>query len=342
MKISKLLSIILGLSGFMRMGVFGSEGGGMSMHDAGAALAGIESDAGDQDGEGETDEAAAERLAAEDAAGATPPGDESEEAAEQQQKQPEDETITVQVDGKDVEIKKSELPELYKNGLRQKDYTQKTMETAEQRKAAGEEIAKARADREKYASELKNFSITTTSILAEQEKQLTQELLDSDPIEYLRQERIFKQRQAELSKANDEMQRLYAEHQEDQKRQNMEWMGSQHEQLVKAIPELKDPEKQKKFFGEVEAYLSKSGFSQEDGRTVLDARVVLMADKAQKYDALMARAKETASKVKAAPVRVERPGITPVAPTDGRTQQMKQLAKSGSVRDAGAILAGII
>lgn len=88
--------------------------------------------------------------------------------------------------------------------------------------------------------------------------------------------------------------------------------------------------------------MGKAGFKSDDGQMVLDARVILMADKAQKYDALMARAKDAASKVKAAPVKVERPGVTQVAPTDGRTQGMKQLAKTGSVRDAGALLAGML
>jgi hypothetical protein len=341
MKISKLLSIILGLSGFMRMGVVDGEGGGsLSMHDAGAALANIV-DTSEQGGEEETEEATAERLAAEEAAGATQTGDDAEET-QQQGQQAEDETITVKVDGKDVEIKKSELPDLYKNGLRQKDYTTKTMEVSEQRKAADAEIAKARADREKYATELNNFAITTSSMLEEQRKTLTQELFDADPHEYMRQKIIFEGRQEQLGKAQAELDRVRGEYHAEQQEQANKWLAEQMETLSNAVPDIKDPEKGKKFFNSIEGYLTKAGFTEKDGRMVLDSRVVLMADKAQKYDALMARAKDAASKVKAAPVKVERPGVTNVAPTDGRTQQMKQLAKSGSVRDAGAILAGIL
>lgn len=340
MKISKLLSIILGLSDFMRMGILGEGGGGdLSMFDAGSALAGIESYQG-EDGEGETEEAAAERLAAEEAKGATQTDDETDPEAPAVAAA--SEKITIEVDGKTIELSKDDLPELYKNGLRQKDYTSKTMEVSEQRKAAEAETAKARADRDDYARKLLNFKTTTSSILEEQGKVLTQELLNEDPQEYLRQQHTFQQRQVELGKAEAELQRLNGEYQAEQQNNQKQFMLNQRDALLKAgVLDEKDHEKGKKWFAGVESYMEKSGFKAEDGQFLLDARTLLMADKAQKFDALMARAKDAAGKVKAAPLKVERPGVAQVAPTDGRAQGMKQLTKSGSVRDAGAILAGL-
>lgn len=340
MKISKLLSIILGRSGFLRMGIVGEGGGGdLSMFDAGSALAGIDPDPGE--GEEETEEAAAERLAAEQAEGATQPGDEAE--LEAQASAAASEKITIEVDGKTIELNKADLPELYKNGLRQKDYTAKTMEVSEQRKAAEAETNKARADREDYARKLLDFKTTTTSILEEQAKTLTQELLDTDPQEYLRQQHTFQQRQVELNKANVELQRLHGEYEADQKQQHRQFIADQNEALIAAgLIDAKDGEKSKKFFAAMDDYLEKVGFKPEDGRMLLDARTLVMADKAQKYDALMAKVKESSNKVKSAPVKVERPGVTQVAPTDGRTKGMSQLAKTGSVRDAGAVLAGLM
>lgn len=338
MRISKLLSIILGLSGFLRVGVVGEGGGGdLSMFDAGSALAGIDSDPGE--GEEETEESAAERLAAE-AEGATQAGDESDQEAQAAAQA--GEKITIEVDGKTIELDKADLPELYKNGLRQKDYTAKTMEVSDQRKAAEAETAKARQERDHYAQQLNHFAINTNSLLAEQQKVLTLELARDDPAEYQIQKHIFDQRQVELGKANAELQRLEGEYKAEQQQEGQKFMEAQRDALIAAIPDLKDPEKQKAFFGQVESYLTGAGFKAEDGRTLFDARIVLMADKAHKYDALMARAKETASKVKAAPVKVERPGVAQVAPTDGRTQGMKKLTSTGSVRDAGALLANLM
>lgn len=338
MKISKLLSFILGLSGFMRMGVVDGDGGGaLGMHDAGSAFVAL-GDSSEGEEHEETEESAAERLAAEEADGATHQADDE---TGNEAEQTDSEKITIEVDGKKIELNKSDLPELYKSGLRQKDYTTKTMEVSEQRKTADAEIAKAKADRQAYETQLNNFAITTHSILQEQQKVLTQELLDSDPIEYLRQERTFNQRQAELGKAQAELQRLSGEHQEELKQQNVQFMEAQRDMLLAAVPDLKDEEKKKQFFGAVENYLGKAGFKAEDGRMVFDARVVLMADKAQKYDALMTRAKEAAGKVKAAPVKVERPGVAKIADMDGRTKAMKSLEKSGNLRDAAAIFANM-
>jgi len=337
MKISKLLSIILGLSGFLRMGVTdGESGGSLGMYDAGSAFAAL---GDDEQGEEETEESAAERLAAEEAVGATQKTDDEpvEGAATT-----DGEKITIEVDGKTIELSKEDLPELYKNGLRQQDYTQKTMAAAEQRKAADAEIAKAREEREAYATKLNHFAITTGSLLEEQAKVLTQELLESDPVEYLRQDRIFKTRQAELGKAQVELQRLNGEYQQEQQQQYQQFMAAQQAALTEAgILDAKDAEKGKKFFASVESFMEKSGFKAEDGRMLLDARMLLMADKAMKYEALMAKVKEGQGKVKAAPVKVERPGVTQVAPTDGRTTAIKRLEKSGSVRDAAAIFANM-
>lgn len=339
MKLSKLLSMIFGLSGFLRAGIVGGDGGGLSLHDAMSSLTGGEAGEqgqSDQGGEEETDEQLAERLAAEQAEGATQPsGDE-----EQQQQQQDSDTITIEVDGKSVELKKSDLPELYKGGLRQQDYTQKTMAAAEKTKAAEAETAKARSEREEYATKLKNFAITTQSMLDMQSQELTQELLDRDPTEYLRQQHIFNQRQVELGKAQKEMERLHAEYQADQQKEAQAYMQAQHAILREAFPDLSDKSKEDAFFKGVESYMTKSGFTPADGRMVFDARVIKMADQAMKYEALMAKVKESKSKVAAAPVKVERPGTAKVAPTDGRTQGMKRLKESGSMQDAAALLLG--
>lgn len=335
MKISKLLQIILGLSGFLRMGVTDGDGGGsMGVHDAGAAFAGM-GDSGEQ--AEETEDAAAERLAAEEAAGATQQaGEESEQGEDAYD---ENETVTVKIDGKTVELTKAQIAEAKKGELRQQDYTRKTMAAAETVKAAEAEQAKARQERDTYAQQLNNFAIATNSQIMEQQKLLTQELLDTDPIEYLRQERTLQQRQAESAKAQTELQRLQGEYQKEQQQEAQEFMRNQQAKLIEAFPDWKDPEKAKKHVGELETFMGKQGFSAEDGRTVLDARVMILADKAMRYDALLARAKESAGKVKAAPVSVERPGVVSPKATDGRTTAMKQLEKSGSVRDAGAVFA---
>lgn len=276
---------------------------------------------------------------------AAPEGDPSEEseediaarlAAEEANPTPNEDVISIEVDGKPVQIKKSELPDLYKGNLRQSDYTQKTMQAAETRKAAEAEVQQARAEREHYARELSNFMITNESLLREQEKVLTQELLNSDPVEYLTQQRILQERQANLGKAQQELQRLQAQYQQEQTEAKKNYDAQQLEQLYAKLPEWKDPAKVKADGEKIREHLVANEFTPEEIGNLGDHRVILMARKAMLYDSLMARAKEATQKVKAAPTMVERPGTPQQNTVDARTKAMRDLKKSGGSVDAAA------
>lgn len=345
-KISKLLSMLLGFAGFMRAGIV-EEGGGGALDVSSAADAfssffdepssAEESGAAQAAEVTETPEAAAERLLQEDA------NQQSDAEGEQQPEvEAEDGTVEIEVDGKPVKLTKAELAEHYKNGLRQKDYTQKTMEAAEHRKAADAEVQKARAERENYAQQLTNFALTSESILAEQAKSLTEELLRSDPVEYMALERTFRQRQADLSRAQQELQRINGERQQEQTQQQAQYRAEQLEKLTEALPEWKDPKKATEEAGKIKNYLQDQGWTDADIGALADHRHVLAARKAMLYDSLMTRAKEAAGKVAKAPPKVERPGTQQVAPTDGRTTLMKQLKATGSKQVAAQLFENFV
>lgn len=281
----------------------------------------------------ESPEAAAERLLAEDANQNEPAEDENKQDA------PEAETFTVEIDGKEVKLTKEQIAENHKNGLRQQDYTRKTMEAAEQRKTADAEIQRTRAERENYAQQLHNYAITSESILAEQAKVLTEELLRNDPVEYMAQERTFRLRQADLTKAQTELQRINGERHQEQTEAQANFQREQFEHLKAKIPAFSDPVKGKVESERIKGYLADSpdlAFSSQEIGMFADHRLILLADRAQKYDALMARAKEAAGKVAKAPPKVERPGTAQVAATDGRTKAMRTLKSTGSINDAAA------
>lgn len=287
----------------------------------------------------ETPEAAAERLAAEEAANANQNQPADGEAPEVEAV---DSTIEIEVDGKPVKLTKAELAEHYKNGLRQKDYTQKTMEAAEHRKAADMEVQKARAERENYAQQLHNFALTSEAILAEQQKSLTEELLRNDPVEYMALERTFNQRQADLAKAHQELQRISGERQQEQAQQQQAYRAEQLAKLTEALPEWKDPKKATEEAGKIKDYLVAEGWSVEEVGALSDHRHVLAARKAMLYDQLMTRAKEAAGKVAKAPPKVERPGTPQVSPTDGRTRLMKELSATGSKNAAAQLFESFV
>lgn len=276
----------------------------------------------------ESDEDIAARLAAEESG--------------EQEKAPADEMLTITVDGKEVQISKADLPELYKGNLRQEDYTKKTMAAAEQRKAAEAEIQKAQQDRAHYAQELQNYLITSESILREQAQVLTQELLNSDPVEYLAQKHTFDQRQVQVQKAQEELQRLQTQYQQEQEAAQRAYQSEQLEKLHAKLPDWKDPAKAKAEGEKIRDHMMANEFSPQEIGNMADHRVLLMARKAMLYDSLMARAKEATKKVAAAPTMVERPGVPNTNSTDGRTQAMKGLKKAGTVDAAANVFAQLL
>lgn len=271
-------------------------------------------------------EAAAERLAAEEMSRNEP--DKAPAGAAPAPAEP----VTVEIDGKPVTLTREQIAEHYKNGLRQADYTRKTMEAAEARKSAEAEAAKARQEREVYAQQLNSYVITNESLLREQAATLTQELLESNPVEYLTQERIFKERQAKLAQAHQELSQLNQQQQHEQAESQRTYFQQQQEQLLAKLPEWKDPAKAEADVTALKNYLGTQDFG-PDERVFPDHRMVILARKAMQYDALIERAGKAVKKVATLPAKAERSG-TPDAASDKRTEALKRLGKTGSINDA--------
>lgn len=281
-----------------------------------------------------TEEQAAEQIAQDEA---------KAETATEEQAQEDDsaETVTIKVDGKDVAMTKAELAEHYKNGLRQADYTRKTMETAEARKAAEAEASKAKAERDQYAEKLQHFAIQQNGTIHELQSQLTEELLTSDPVEYLKLERTLHARQAQLQQAQQELQQIGLQQKHEQEQSAQSYRAQQLEALQAKLPEWKDPAKAKAEAEQIKDFLTAQEFTPEDIAQLGDHRLILLARKAMQFDALQAKAREAVKKVQAAPAKVEKPGNSQVVSTDGRTRAMKRLSETGSLHDAAALFGAL-
>lgn len=269
--------------------------------------------------------------------------DESQGEESQEEQQAEPQKVTVKVDGKDIELTPDEIAEAYKGQLRQADYTRKTMEAAEQRKAADAEIAKARQEREDYANKLQGFANQATYELQALKAQLTDELLESDPVEYMRKQRIAEMRHAELVQAGEELQKVNNLRAQDRAEAERRHFAEQQEQLLAKLPEWKDPAKAKAEVAKIKDYLASVGYSGAEA-DFTDHRAVILARKAMQFDELTAKAKEATKKIAAVPPKVERPGNaeSQARPGDGRTVAMKRLQKTGSIYDAAALIEQII
>ena len=304
--------------------------------EAGALFAGMLSDPSVVEGEVVKDETPAEETpavteeVAEEEVQADPDAEVSEEKPE---------VFTVKTkDGTEIEVTLDELKLGYQ---RQADYTRKTMEVAESRKAADAEMQKAQEERMQYAQQLEQQQIILLNALTEQSQTNWQQLLDSDPVEYLKQQHLFQQRQAALQNAQQEASKLQQRFQAEQKESAAKYQTEQQELLLAKLPEWKDADKAKAGKAEITEFLLKD-FTRDEVAGLSDHRMVVIARKAMLYDQMIAKAQAASKKLENVPQKVQRVGNGANPVLDKRSTAFQQLKKSGSVEDAGRLFASLL
>jgi hypothetical protein len=253
---------------------------------------------------------------------------EEEEPEEQEQQQ----TFTVKVDGKEVSVT---LDELQKGYSRTQDYTRETQQIAEVRKQAEQETYAVRAEREQYAQLLGALQAQLQS----SEPQIDLErLYHEDPIEWVRQKEVMRERQEKLGAIQSEQQRLSQVSQYEQQRAMEAQLASQQEALLAALPDWKDPKKAKAEKALVIESAKAAGFSDEDLKSVYDHRLVLLLRKAALFDQMVSKRQGIKPVVNNGP-RTAKPGAAGRVSTTTESMRAKQrLAKTGRVDDAASAI----
>ena len=253
---------------------------------------------------------------------------EEEESEEQEQPQ----AFTVKVDGKEVEVT---LDELQKGYSRTQDYTRKTQQIAETRKAVEAEAAAIRAEREQYAQLLGALQAQLQS--SEPQIDLDR-LYHEDPIEWVRQKEVMRERQEKLGAIQSEQQRLSQGAQDEQQRAMEAQLASQQEALLAALPDWKDPKKAKAEKALVIESAKAAGFSDEDLKSVYDHRLVLLLRKAALFDQMVSKRQGIKPVVNNGP-RTAKPGAAGRVSTTTESVRAKQrLAKTGRIDDAASAI----
>jgi hypothetical protein len=253
---------------------------------------------------------------------------EEEETEEGEQPQ----TFTVKVDGKEVTVT---LDELQKGYSRTQDYTRKTQQIAEVRKQAEQETQAVRAEREQYAQLLGALQAQLQS----SEPQVDLErLYHEDPIEWVRQKEVMRERQEKLGAIQSEQQRLYQVSQYEQQRAMEAQLASQQEALLAALPEWKDSKKAKAEKALVIESAKAAGFTDEDLKSVYDHRLVLLLRKAALFDQMVSKRQGIKPVVNNGP-RTAKPGAAGrVSTTTEGTRAKQRLAKTGRIDDAASAI----
>jgi hypothetical protein len=259
-------------------------------------------------------------------------GEQLEESEDSDEEKP-DQTFTVKVDGTEVTVT---LDELQKGYSRTQDYTRKTQQIAEIRRQVESEAEAIRAERSQYAQLL---GALESQVQQAAEPQVDWDrLYQEDPIEWVRQKEVVRENQAKSQAIQFEKQRLAEISQQEQAQQMQSYLAQQRDELLKVLPDWKDPNKAKKEKELLIDFGQKAGFSTDELVNIFDHRVVNVLRKAALYEQMMTKRQNIKPVTNNGP-RPAKPGAAGrISTTSEATRAKQRLAKSGRVNDAASAI----
>ena len=252
------------------------------------------------------------------------------EAEEEEDKPP---VFTVKVDGKNVEVT---LAELQKGYSREADYTRKTQQVSEERRAFQAEADLVRTERQQYSQLLGSLKAQLQQNAAPQVDM--DRLYHEDPIEWVKQRELVRDAEKVHAAINSEQQRLSTIQAQEQYQSMQAHLAQQQDALLKAIPEWGNPDKAKAEKTLLIEWGQKLGFSSDELKNIFDHRAVVALRKAALYDQMMSKRGNIRPAVNNGP-KPAKPGAAGRMDntTDSRRSQQR-LAKTGRVNDAASAI----
>ena len=246
---------------------------------------------------------------------------------------------TVKVNGEEVEVTIDELQNSYS---RQKDYTRKTQELAQQRKTVEEQQSEVAKTEAIYKELLPKMEAALNEGLGEEPD--WNALYQADPIGYVRERDLWNEKQQKLQAVQAEKQRLQEEAQAKQQEQIQNYMQYGDKQLLKIVPEWKDQSiAQKEKLAIREHAINDLGFTAEEINQVYDYRLLLGLRNSYLQTKTQKAVKKKPTQKASARNRVGKPGSVTRKNNSTPLKRSKQrLAKTGKVHDAAKVFEQLI
>lgn len=262
------------------------------------------------------------------------PEGEEEEGEEEEEDDP---TVVIKHDGKDVELKLSEVKNLAQQGF---DYSKKTMAVAEERKAAEAERAKAAEYRQNHEQALTETIGRLQAFAQFMEEQVGSpppiEWAQQDAAYYLAQKELYENRKGQLQQAHAAIQNLTQE----QSRQRQDWIARQADETERALKDTL-PGWSDETMDALAGYLGNFGLTPKTVDVAFVQKGLWeLAHKAKAYDDLLA--KKATLKPKAELQRVQKPSASNQPNRAGvqKAKAFERLKRNPSSVDALADLIG--
>ena len=264
--------------------------------------------------------------------------DDESEVEEEELEEPQ--RFKVKAAGEEKEVTLEELMQGYQLGA---DYTKKTQELAENRKAVEAEakaILEAKQVRDTYAQRLQSIEQFLTQ--GQDSPEDLADMKENDPIGYAVKVAELTEKKEQLAQIRAEQQRIAQQQQAEQQQSVAQLVQQEAQKLSQVLPEFSDPTKGEQIRNEIRNYGKSVGFNDQELSQVYDSRHVLMLHKAMMYDKLQKSKPAVNKKVAQAPKMVKSGTKVKEGNRDIRKQQLNKLKQTGKVRDAAALFENFI
>ncbi len=259
--------------------------------------------------------------------------DEPQEDQVEEEESEQPQLYTIKVDGEETQVTLEELQNGYS---RQRDYTRKTQELAQQRKAIEAKQQEVSQKDAIYSQLLPKMEATLKGEL-ENEPDWSA-LYEADPIAYVREKDIWNEKKQKLQAVQAESQRLQQESAMAQQQKLQQFVEYGNQQLLEQIPEWQDNEVASKEKMAIRDYgVNVLGYTPQEMDSVYDYRVLLGLRNAWLQHKTQQATKVKPTEKKAA-ARTARPGTSNVPKSTTPVKKARQkLAKTGKVQDAAKL-----
>tara|TARA_R110002020_G_scaffold362239_1_gene574620 strand:- start:54 stop:1094 length:1041 start_codon:yes stop_codon:yes gene_type:complete len=247
---------------------------------------------------------------------------------------------SINVNGTNLEVTLEDLKTGY---VRQADYTRKSQELAEQRKGFEHELQATQQERQRYISQLEQFTQQSDQKLNEFKDIDWAKLQADDPMAYMTKRDQYRDLQENKRLVEEESKTVQLKQQQEQQQKWYEELDRQQSVMAQRLPEWTDPTKGPKLKMAIKTFAVKKGFSDQEVNSLIDARSVDVLHKAMLYENLL-EAKISGKKAKVVP-KVTKPGIG-TNKSDISSEKIKQqrnrLKRSGHINDAKSVIESIL
>jgi len=269
--------------------------------------------------------------------------DDDEEPDETPEIDPEKYTVKVKVDGEEVEVTLKELQDGYS---RTQDYTRKTMDLAERRKALEVQEQAVQEQLGQWHTLLNQFK---ARLLAEQSTRTEAEwerLKQEDELAYYAERNKELMTQQRIRAIEEEQQRVQQEQQKRYLDNLKETAQAEFKKLEAANPDwATDPEAKRRDIQAMQQYGQEMGFSQQELGSIIDHRALRVLQDAAKYRAMLAAKEKAKAKVKVTPkaksLKAGTPSKEPVKSTKLRKAN-ERLKREQTVDAAAGFFANLL